>query len=395
MADPWLTIVGIGEDGPSGLGDASRSAINGAEVVFGGLRHLNLARAGDRGHPWPIPFSIEPVLALRGQRVVVLVSGDPFWFGAGSTLADALAPGEWRALPAPSTFALAAARMGWRLEDTLCLGLHAAPFDRLRPVLTPGQQIIATLRDGAAPAALADWLVAQGFGNSAVAVLQALGGPREAVVTTTAADLGARSFEAPVAIAIAASGAPGLPATPGLPSDLFASDGQITKPAMRALTLAALAPRAGQCLWDIGAGSGSVSVEWALAAPRATAHALETRADRLENIRENAARFGLDHRITAHHATAPGGLDALPTPDAIFVGGGANDDLLTALWDRLPTGARLVANAVTLETEALLMRWHQAKRGQLLRMDMAEAAPLGRMQGWTPARPQLQWAVTR
>lgn len=395
MAEPWLTIIGIGEDGPAGLGDASRKALREAQVIFGGPRHLELVQAGTRGRPWPLPFSVTPVLELRGSRVVVLASGDPFWHGVGGTLATHLQPDEWRAFPAPSTFALAAARMGWRLEDTLCLGLHAAPFARLTPLLAPGQRLLCLLRDGTAPAKLAAWLTRQGFGTSDLTVLQALGGPREKRVQARAERFPQAPFDAPVAIAIQAAGAPGLSRASGLPDDVFQSDGQITKRPMRALTLSALQPRPSQRLWDIGAGSGSVSVEWALSAPGTTASALEPREARLANIRANAATFGLSHRITAHPGQAPDTLNTLPAPDAIFLGGGASHEILSALWQHLPIGGRLVANAVTLETETLLSQWHAQKGGQLLRIDIAEAAPLGRMRGWSPSRPQLQWAVSK
>lgn len=394
MSDPWLSIIGLGEDGLNGLGSASRAALDAAEVIFGGPRHLELAAAGTRGQPWPVPFSVSPVLAARGRRVVVLASGDPFWHGAGGSLAAHLAPEEWRAYPAPSTFALAAARLGWRLEEVLCLGLHAAPFARLRPLLHRGERLIVLLRDGSAPAELATWLTKQGFGASRMTVLEALGGPRERRRATVAERFALTGITAPVAVALEAEGL-GLPHTPGFSEDLFAHDGQITKAPVRALTLSALAPRPGERLWDLGAGSGSISIEWALAAPGATAEAVERRADRLPHITENAERFGLTHRITATEGESLDTLPKLPRPDAVFIGGGASKPLLDALWDTIPTGTRVVINAVTLGTEALLAEAHAAQGGRLLRIELAEAKPLGRMQGWAPARPVVQWSVTR
>ncbi|NHX27184.1 precorrin-6y C5,15-methyltransferase (decarboxylating) subunit CbiE, partial [Escherichia coli] len=302
MSDtPWLSLIGITEDGLPGLSDASRRALAEAEIVFGGPRHLDLAGLADRGRAWPVPFSVEPVLAERGRKVAVLVSGDPFWHGAGGSLAAHLAPGEWRAFPAPSTFSLAAARLGWRIETTVCIGLHAAPFERLVPVLAPGRQVICLLRDGSAAGDLARWLTARGFGPSKLHVLECLGGPRERLRQTRAQDFALPDVAAPVAVAITAAGAPGLPRASGLPDDMFTHDGQITKRPVRALTLSALAPRAGELLWDIGGGSGSVSVEWALAAPGGRAITIEPRADRCANIRANAVAFGLDHRIEVIH----------------------------------------------------------------------------------------------
>ncbi|PTX42807.1 precorrin-6Y C5,15-methyltransferase (decarboxylating) [Gemmobacter caeni] len=386
MAEPWLTIIGLGEDGLPGLPDASRAALAAAEVIFGGPRHLALVDAGGRGQPWPVPFDIAPVLALRGQRVAVLVSGDPFWFGAGSSLAAALEPGEWRAVPVAGVFSLAAARLGWRLEETICLGLHAAPFERLVPHLAPGARLICTLRDGPAAAALAGWLVAEGWGDSRLWVMEALGGPRARIRQGSAADIALPDVTAPVAVAMEPVGRAGLPRSPGLPEALFAHDGQITKSPIRALTLAALAPRAGEMLWDLGAGSGSVSVEWALAGGMACA--VERRVDRIANIRANIGRFGLSHRIALHEGASAEVLPRLPRPDAIFVGGGFDEGLFALL----PKEARLVVNAVTLETDALLTRLHACQGGNLMRFDIARAEPLGPMRGWHPLRPVVQWS---
>lgn len=396
MSDPWLTIIGITENGLPDLGDASRQALAAADVVFGGPRHLQLAEVGARGRPWPVPFDIAPVLALRGQRVAVLASGDPFWFGAGGSLAAALQPEEWRALPAPGVLSLAAARLGWRIEACVTLGLHAAPFARLRPHLVRGCRIIATLRDGDAPAALAAWLGAQGAGAARLTVLERLGGPAERIRQTTATGFALTDVAAPVAVALDGADLPrgfGLSAVAGRPDDQFAHHGQITKAPVRALTLAALEPRAGALLWDIGGGSGSISVEWALAGGRAIC--LEPRDDRLALIRANLDDFGVADRVTLRKGAAPEALPDLPEPDAVFVGGGASAALFDMLWPVLPPGARLVANAVTLETEALLAARHARHGGALTRIEIARAAPLGGMRGWQPARPVVQWAVTR
>lgn len=391
MSEPWLTIIGLGEDGLSGLSLSSRYALDQAEIVFGGPRHLELAKVDAKGAPWPVPFSIAPVLAARGRKVVVLASGDPFWHGAGGSLIAHLSPGEWASHPAPSTFQLAANRLGWRMEEVLCLGLHAAPLARLRPVLARGQRLICTLRDGAAVAELAAYLVAQGFGPSGLHVLESLGGPRENSTRITAEAVGARAFAAPVMVAIEPEGR-ALPRASGLPDDLFAHDGQITKRPFRALTLSALAPRPGEVLWDLGTGSGSISIEFLLAAPGSTAHAVEADAERGARARGNAESFGLGHRWHLHSGRATEVIPSLPRPDVVFVGGGASQDLLLALWPRL-NGARLVMNAVTLESEALLYQWHAEKGGQLLRIDIAEAGPLGTRHGWQAARPVVQWSV--
>ena len=393
MADPWLTIIGIGEDGLSGLPNASRKALASANFIFGGARHLELVAAGARGHLWPLPFSVAPVLALRGQRVVVLASGDPFWNGVGAVLAEALEQPEWVSHPAPSSPALAANLLGWRLEGLTVLALHAAPLSRLRPHLAPAGRLICTLRDGAAAGEVAGFLTEQGFGASRLHVLERLGGAAQRHRSTTAAGFDLTDVAAPALLAMELAGSPGLPRTAGLPDDLFLSDGQITKSPIRALTLAALAPRPGALLWDLGAGSGSVSVEWCLAGGRAVA--VERRADRAQNIRANAAAFGVDHLLQMREGAALASVPDLPAADAVFIGGGADAALLAAVWLAIRPGTRLVINAVTLETEALLLHWHGTHGGELTRIDIARAAPLGPATGWTPSRPLVQWSVQR
>lgn len=340
-----------------------------------------------------MPFDADVVLSCRGRPTVVLASGDPFWHGAGASLAEKLGGDEWIAYPAPSTFSLAAARLGWRLEATACLGLHAAPFERLVPHLARGARIICLVRDGKAAGDLAKWLSERGWGASAFWMLAALGGPRESIRESRADSVTGDLAGNLVAIAVEAKGAQGLPRSSGLSDDLFIHDGQITKRPVRALALSALAPRPGERLWDIGAGSGSISVEWALCGGVATA--IEAREDRAANIRENAAAFGLAHRITVITGAAPEALAALDGPDAAFIGGGLDSAMFDAIWSRLTPGTRLVAHGVTLETEALLGELHQRHGGELMRVAISHAGPLGRYRSWEAARPVVQWSVVR
>lgn len=394
MSDPWLFIIGIGEDGLNGLSPASRDALASADIVFGGPRHLALAGINtDRAREWPVPFSTAPVLALRGHRVAVLASGDPFWFGAGGSLARDIEPHEWRAFPGVSTFSLVAARLGWRLEATVCAGLHAAPIASIRMSLQSGQRMIALVADAKAARGFAAYVVSQGFGASRLWLAEAMGGPAERLREFQATDALPDDINAPVAVAVDLAKGMGLPRSSGLDDELFAHDGQITKRPIRALALSALAPRPGQRLWDIGGGSGSVSVEWCLAG--GCASTIEARADRAARIADNAASFGVTHGLTVIQGSAPEALADLPAPDAVFVGGGASDALLTVLWARIPQGCRLVAHAVTLETESLLIDWQARVGGELMRVEIAHAAPLGRMRGWVPSRPVLQWSVVR
>jgi len=390
---PWLTIIGIGEDGLAGLSEASRNALAKAETVFGGERHLKLAAIDGRGKPWPVPFDAACVLAKRGRPTAVLASGDPFWHGAGASLASQLSPDEWIAHPSPSTFSLAASRLGWPLETTVCIGLHAAPFERLMPLLAHGMRIICLVRDGRAGCDLATWLTTRGFGSSRLWMLSALGGPRESIIESSANAYASDPVIGPVAVAIEAAGAAGLPRASGLADDLFKHDGQITKRPVRALALSALAPRPGERLWDIGAGSGSISIEWALAG--GSAIALEAREDRARNIRANAEAFGTAHKINVVAASAPAALASLEKPDAVFIGGGLDSAMLDSIWQLIAAGTRLVAHSVTLETEALFADLQRKHGGDLMRIEISRAAPLGNFRSWETARPVVQWSVVK
>ncbi|GIQ73994.1 precorrin-6y C5,15-methyltransferase (decarboxylating) subunit CbiE [Bradyrhizobium sp. RD5-C2] len=393
MGNPWLTVIGIGEDGLAGLSDASRKALGEAETVFGGERHLALAGITGRGRVWPVPFDADIVLACRGRPTAVLASGDPFWHGVGGSLVGKLQAGEWVAHSAPSTFSLAAARLGWRLENVVCLGLHAAPFERLLPHLVRDARIICLVRDGSAASDLAQRLTERGWGSSAMWTLSALGGPRESITQHRADGYAGDSGDSLVTVALEAAGSQGIARSSGLPDALFMHDGQLTKRPVRALALSALSPRPGERLWDVGAGSGSISIEWALCG--GTAIAAEARSERAANIRGNAASFGLTHRITVIEGDAPGVLSNLEAPDAVFIGGGLDADMFDAIWSRIAPGTRLVAHAVTLETEALLSDLHQRHGGELMRVEIAQAEPLGRYRSWKAVRPIVQWSAVR
>lgn len=379
-----------------GLPLASRQALAQAQVVMGARRHLSLLPTLDCPViEWPVPFAdgIARLLDYRGQRVVMLASGDPFWCGAGTAVTRRLSPGEWQAHPAPSTFGLAAARLGWPLESTTCLGLHAAPLARIRSHLAPGQRIIALLRDGGAVAEMADYLVRQGFGTSRLHVLEALGGPRARIREANANGLAFTDITHPVAVGIDCAGdGPALPCTSGREDALFQHDGQITKQPVRALTLSALAPRPGELLWDIGTGSGSIGIEWLLAHPANRAIAFEADPIRAARARANADALGVD-QLEVLIGRAPDALPKEGAPDAVFIGGGLSAALLEHLFASLPSGTRLVANAVTLESEALLTQAQAEKGGSLLRIELAEAAPLGTRRGWRASYPVVQWSV--
>lgn len=389
--------MGLGEDGADGLPPASLKALQMAEVIMGAARHLALLPDTDAERvEWPVPFAdgIDRLAGFRGRPTVALASGDPFWYGAGSVFARHFAAPEWRALPAPSTFSHAAAQMGWPLETTLCLGLHAAPLTRLKPHLSPGVRALVLLRDGDAVAQLQSWLASEGFGDTQMIVMEALGGPRQRVTTLTAS-APQQPFAHPVCVALHVHGTgPVVTCASGLADAHFDHDGQITKRPVRALTLSALAPRPGELLWDLGAGSGSVSIEWLLSHPTTNAIAVESNPDRAARLQRNAAALGAD-RLQLRQAPSLDVLDSLATPDAVFIGGGLSQALLEALWAVIPQGCRVVANAVTLEAEALLARWHSDQGGDLMRIELAQSKPLGSKRGWASAYPIVQWSAQK
>jgi precorrin-6B C5,15-methyltransferase / cobalt-precorrin-6B C5,C15-methyltransferase len=394
----WLSIVGIGEDGVEGLSPVACGLVAGADIVFGGARHLKLANALIRGQAkaWPSPFSraVDEVLAMRGRQVCVLASGDPFFYGVGSVLANHVKPEETMVVPAPSAFSLAAARLGWALPDIALVSLHGRELDRIRPHLHPGARVLALTSDSEGPAALARLLAESGFGASHVTVLEALGGANERVRTTPAAAFGLAEVAELNTVAIEVDAAPGarvIAYSAGLDDALYEHDGQITKREIRAITLSSLAPLRGQLLWDIGAGSGSVAIEWMLAHPSMRATAIEARGDRAARISRNAAVFGVPG-LDVVEGLAPDALQGRVTPDAIFVGGGASvAGVLEAAIAALRPGGRLVVNAVTLETEAELVARHTARGGALTRIAISRAEAIGGKTGWRTAMPVTQW----
>jgi precorrin-6Y C5,15-methyltransferase (decarboxylating) len=395
----WLTVVGIGEDGVVGLGDEAKRAISAAAHVFGGKRHLALAADLIRGaaRPWPTPFDSDMgcVVTLRGENVCVLASGDPFLHGVGVTLTHVVSSAEMRVLPAPSAFSLAASRLGWALQDTETVSLHGHAIDLIRPLLQPGARIIALTSDGEAPASIARLVADSGFGTSRLTLLEALGGRAERLRTVIAQSFNLENINPLNVLALEIESSPQariLPLASGLADDLFEHDGQITKREIRAMTLSTLAPRRGELLWDIGAGSGSISIEWMLCHPSLRAVAIEHNAGRADCIARNASACGVPG-LKIVRGAAPEALGGLPTPDVIFIGGGGSETgVFDAAIAALRPGGRLVANAVTLEMEALLLARHAALGGELLRLQVSRAAPVGSMTGWRPAMPVTQWS---
>jgi precorrin-6Y C5,15-methyltransferase (decarboxylating) len=397
----WLAVVGLGEDGLDGLSPAARRLVAQAAFVVGGRRHLALVEplaAETLVWPSPIEDALDRIEAWRGKPVCVLASGDPFFFGVGTMLTRRFAPAEMISIPAPSAFALAASRLGWSQQDCAMLSLHGRPLEGIIPHLEPGARILALSWDDATPAKLAALLTARGMGQSKLTVCEAMGGPRERIRETQAQSFALESVAALNTIAlemIADRDARVLPRAAGQPDEWFEHDGQITKRDIRAITLSALAPRRGEMLWDIGAGSGSIAIEWLLADPANRAVAIEARHERAARIVRNSLSFGVPH-LAVVNGEAPLVLGELPPPDAVFIGGGATaPTMIERAVDALPSSGRLVVNAVALETQAACVGWRARWSGELVQIAVAHAEPVGRFTGWRPALPVVQWRLTK
>lgn len=403
---PTVSIIGIGEDGVDGLSAAACALIADARLVLGGARHLALADrliAGARA-VWPTPIgdAVGMILAAPGP-VVALASGDPFWFGVGTMLARGLPAGSWRCLPQVSALSLACARLGWGVQDADVVSTCGRPVAAVAAALAPGRRLLVLSQDAQTPADVARLLCAQGFGPSEMVVMEALGGPRERISRHRADSFAAEGFAADAfdplnLLAItprAAAGARVLPRLAGLPDAAFAHDGQITKREIRAVTLAALAPMPGELLWDIGAGSGSIAIEWMRAHAANRAVAVDRRPDRLARAAANARELGVPG-LDCVAGGAPEALAGLPAPDAVFVGGGAGiPGVVEACWAALRTGGRLVMNAVTIETEAVLFAARQTYGGSLTRMGVERLVEVGRMHGYRPAMTITQFVAVK
>jgi precorrin-6Y C5,15-methyltransferase (decarboxylating) len=372
-----------------------------AELLVGGARHLALVPpngAARRAWPSPLGPGIEALLEERGRAVTVLASGDPMFYGIGATLAARVPVDETIVVPAPSSFSLACGHLGWRAEEVGMISLHGRPLELLNAWIEPGARLLALSENGATPAAVAALLSARGYGASRIWALEHLGGGAERIRADTAADWRANDVADLNLVAIhcvADAGAVHFPRVPGLPDDAFRHDGQLTKREVRAVTLARLAPGPRQLLWDVGAGCGSIGIEWMRSpgAPRAVA--IEPDAARRRFIADNATALGTPE-LAIVAGSAPQALEGLATPDAIFVGGGlSTPGTLDAAWAALKPGGRLVANAVTLEGEKHLVEWHERAGGELARIAVERAEPIGQRLGWRPMRAVTQWAAVK
>ncbi len=382
-----------------GLVPATRAVVEAAEFIIGGDRHHTLAQnlTAER-LAWPHPFDalIDTIEGLRGRRVVVLATGDPLWFSVGARIGRSIDPSEIIYHPQLSAFQLAAARMGWSLPDVETLTVHGRPVEQMIAFIQPDARLLVLTTGAETPGQIAQFLTDRGFGGSRMTVLAAMGGKDEQRFDGTAESWRHRvpAFNTLAVECIAAPNAALLPRVPGLADNLFQSDGTMTKQEVRAATVAKLMPMRGALLWDIGCGCGSVAIEWMRAARYARAVGIEPRADRRAMAAANALALGVP-KLELIEGSVPDALEGLDAPDAIFIGGGLSRETFDAAWAALRPLGRMVANAVTLESEVELIALHKALGGDLVKLSVHRAEPVGRLTGWRPLMPVTQWSLVK
>ena len=396
----WLDIIGIGEDGVEGLSAKALEKLKAAEVIVGGDRHHTLApNETAKRIAWPSPFDamIDEINSHKGKRIVVLVTGDPLWYSVGARILKAIPKEEIRFHPQLSAFQWASSRMGWSLADLETLTIHGRANSQILPHLAPNVRMLILTQNADSPKEVAELLTARGYGNSNVTVLAAMGGDREERFEGLAKSWSHQvpDFHTLAVECLADEDAKVYSRVGGLPDEAFVHDGQMTKRIVRSTTLSALAPYPDALLWDVGAGCGSIAIEWMRAARGARAIAVEHNDNRISMIRENAVQLGVE-KIEIIEGEAPQALAGLEEPDAIFIGGGLTiDETFETCWQALRNGGRLVANAVTVESEAKLFSLSNEYGGELSRISVQQAEPVGRFKGWKPLMPVTQWTVIK
>ncbi|SLN22596.1 Precorrin-6Y C(5,15)-methyltransferase [decarboxylating] [Roseovarius albus] len=399
MSEAWLHIVGIGEDGMDGLVPATRAIVEAAEVIIGGDRHHKLSdNTTAERVAWPSPFDalIDLLIAKRGKRVVVLATGDPLWFSVGARIGREIEANEVVYHPQLSAFQLAAARMGWSMADLETLTVHGRPVEQMIAFIQPEVRLLILTTGAETPGQIAQFLTERGFGRSKMSVLAAMGGKDEARFDGVAEswDHDVPAFNTLAVECVAAPDAALLPRVPGLADELFQHDGTMTKQEVRAATLAKLMPMRGALLWDVGTGCGSIAVEWMRGARYARAIGIEPRADRRAMAAANALALGVP-KLQLVEGRVPDALNGLDAPDAVFIGGGLSRETFEASWAALRPLGRMVCNAVTLESEALLLELHKEHGGQLVKLSVNRAEPIGGLTGWRPLMPVTQWSLIK
>ena len=398
---PWLTILGVGDDGLDGLASAPRALIGAADIVVGSQRILERAELGDvETHIWtsPIEEMLARISGWKDKNVVILATGDPMHYGIGATLARHMAVEDMTVIPAPSAFSLAAAKLKWPLQEVETLSLHGRSVSLLQPFIQPGAKILALTGGGETVQEAAGILRARGFGESALHVLEHMGGAEQRIVTLTADSCEDNDFAAFNTLGLECIAGPDaklLARVPGLPDEAFTHDGQLTKREVRSVTIAALGPTPGALLWDIGAGCGSISIEWMRAVRGGRAIAFERNQARVQMIAENAVALGAPG-LEVVSGDVEQTLSGHPAPAAVFIGGAVtNESVFESCWKALPPGGRLVANAVTLEGEAALIARHESHGGELVRIDVSHVARIGTRRALKPRMAVTQWRAAK
>ncbi len=398
MTKTWLHILGIGENGLNDLDKSSIDLLSRSSVVFGSARQLALAKVKSKGKLWPTPFSIDEVFSYKDKLVVVLASGDPFWFGVGPLLIKNLKRNEWRSFPSRSTFSLAANKIGWALNAVDCLAFHAKPLQNLPANLSESGKAIILLKEFKQIEQVISVLRKNNVYVKEIFMLSKLGSSEEKVVKLTKSKLvdfrqASKSLK-PLALGIRYKNTPSdISCFQGQDDSVFKTDGNITKKDIRALTLSQLKSFGGEVLWDVGAGSGSISIEWCLGHPQNVAFAIEKRKDRISLIKANRQKFGLEERLTIKHSNIKTMAKDLPKPNAVFIGGGATSEIIDQIIKILGKGGRLVINAVTLETEALLFRKYKQLGGNLKKINISNPKPIGGKTIWSAQYNIIQWSL--
>lgn len=400
MSGHWLTIVGIGDDGLDGLSPLARSELEGAEAVFGGKRHLSFfGTTKFEKYTWqsPLQESLKSLDNFRGRPTVVLATGNPIWYGIGRTILNRYGRNEINIISSPSSFTLAAIRMGWALESSICLSVHGRPVDDIRKYFFPGARILLLTNNASTPSLVAKLLCEEGYGGSRITAFAHMGGKKETKETGRAANWTRRVPKLhTLAMELNADNkTPLRPFIPGLPDSVFENDGNMTKREIRSITLAKLAPIPEQHLWDVGAGCGSVGIEWMRVAKNARTTAIEPRKSRRRFIKINAIKLGVS-TLNIVADSAPECIEGLELPDAIFIGGGLTEPhMIDRCIEQLKVGGRIVANSVTLESENVLLNAFAEFGGDLVRLSVSQSVPVGRFTGWRPAMPVTQWSFTK
>ena len=397
----WLTVIGMGEDGWEALSNRARLAIKSTDVIVGSSRLLELLpKTKAEIHEWPQPFSavVEQIKPLSGRNTVILATGDPMNFGVTRKLLEFIPFEEMTIIPQVSAFSLAAARMGWSLPDCDCFTIHGRPAANVETFIQPNARLIILTEDGSSVAEVCRRLMSRGFEDSKITVLENMCSSAERI-TSFAADANPNLDWSPLNVVsvhcVAGAQAKIFSRVAGLPDDAFVHDGQLTKREVRAATLAALAPAPDQILWDIGAGCGSVSIEWMRSTRGCEAYAIEHNEDRLKMIATNVDQLGTP-RMKIIAGKAPEALGDLPAPDAVFIGGGVgNDGVFDTAWANLKSGGRMVCNVVTIEGEMHLYDLQEKHGGELVRMDVSTLTNVGPYRAMKPRMSVVQWRVTK